>query len=125
MSIVRLAALASLIIPAAAAAQSMNAETFHRKATALKAKGPLALFSGDLKLLTNEAKGAGQRNRELRLAAGKAGHKPRYCPPEGPQAMGNSEFMARLGAIPAADRARIDMTEAMARVLAAKFPCPR
>ena len=125
MSIVRFAALALVTFPAAASAQSMNAEAFHRKATGLEAKGPLALFSGDLKRLGNEAKAAGQRNRELRLAATKAGQKPRYCPPDGPQAMGNTEFMARLGAIPAADRARIDMTEAMARILAAKFPCPR
>jgi hypothetical protein len=37
--------------------------------------------------------------------------------------MDDKEFMARLSGIPAADRARIDMTEAMTRVFAAKFPC--
>ena len=125
MSNIRLGALLLLVIPAAASAQTMNAETFHRKATALKAKGPLALFSRDLKLLTREGQAAGRRNRDLRLAAVKAGQKPRYCPPDGPQAMGSSEFMTRLQAIPAADRVRIDMTEATARILAAKFPCPR
>jgi hypothetical protein len=32
--------------------------------------------------------------------------------------------MKRLGAIPRAERQRIDMTEAMTRISAAKFPCP-
>jgi hypothetical protein len=32
--------------------------------------------------------------------------------------------MNRLGVIPAAERARIDMTEAMTRILIQKFPCP-
>jgi len=31
--------------------------------------------------------------------------------------------MERLAAIPAAERARIDMTEATIRILATKFPC--
>jgi hypothetical protein len=39
--------------------------------------------------------------------------------------MGSDEFMKRLAAIPAADRARIDMTEATTRIMAAKYPCPR
>ena len=38
-------------VPGAAQAQSMNAETFFKKAQALKAKGPLALMSRDLKPL--------------------------------------------------------------------------
>lgn len=77
------------------------------------------------KKLMSEAKAAGQRSRELRLAAVKAGQSPRYCPPEGKQSMSSTEFMNRLGAIPAAERARIDMTEAMTRILIQKFPCPK
>lgn len=37
--------------------------------------------------------------------------------------MGSDEFMKRLAMIPAAERARIDMTEANTRILATKFPC--
>jgi hypothetical protein len=117
-------ALAALMLPAAATAQSMNAETFLQRATKLKAKGPLAMFSaGEIKLLTNEGRGATEAARTQRLAAVKAGRPPRYCPPEGPQQMKTDEFMARLGAIPRAQRARIDMTEAMNRILTVKFPC--
>lgn len=102
----------------------MNAESFHKRAVALQKKGPLALFSrGEIKALMNEGKAAGKQAREQRLAAVKAGQKPRYCPPEGPQSMNSDEFMTRLGAIPAAERSRITLTEATIRILAARFPC--
>ena len=115
-------ALESIAVPALA--QTMNAENFHQRATKLKQKGPMAIFSrGEIKALTKEGQAAGMKARERRLAALKAGSKPRYCPPEGQNAMNSDEFMARLAAIPAADRARIDMTEATNRILAGKFPC--
>jgi hypothetical protein len=118
---------ASLLTLAAtpAAAQTMNAEVYHKRAAALMKKGPLALFSrGEIKALMEEGQKAGLKSREQRLATIKAGGKPRSCPPEGKQSMGSDEFMKRLGAIPKAERERIDMTEAMTRISAAKFPCP-
>lgn len=103
----------------------MNAEVFHKRAAGLMKKGPLALFSrGEIRALMEEGQRAGAKMREQRLATLKAGGKPRYCPPEGKQTLGSDEFMKRLGAIPQAERARIDMTEAMTRISAAKFPCP-
>jgi hypothetical protein len=38
--------------------------------------------------------------------------------------MGHQEFMKRFSAIPKAERERIDMTEAMTRISAVKYPCP-
>ncbi|MEO5774525.1 MAG: hypothetical protein ABIQ32_10470 [Sphingomicrobium sp.] len=118
--------MAALIgVPVAASSQSMNAEVFYKRATALLKKGPLAIFStGEINALMAEGEAAGKRARENRLAAIKAGRKPRYCPPDGPQKMGSDEFMRRLGEIPMADRARIDMTEATTRIVTKKFPCP-
>lgn len=119
--------LAALVAGApltAAAAQSMNAEQFHQRATALQKKGALAIFSrGEIRALMTEGKAAADQARGQRLAAEKRGQAPRYCPPKAPSSLGSNEFMARLAAIPAAERARINMTEAMTRVLAAKFPC--
>lgn len=107
------------------AAQSMNAEVYHKRAAALMKKGPLALFSrGEINALMDEGKKAGNKSREERLATLKAGGRPRSCPPAGKQTMGPEEFMKRLGAIPRAERERIDMTEAMHRIAAAKYPCP-
>lgn len=112
------------VAAAPAMAQSMNAETFHRRAMKLQSKGPAALFSmGEIKKLAAEGKAASQRARDIRLAAIAAKKEPRYCPPDGPQSMKSSEFLSRLSAIPASERARIDMTEAMTRILERKFPC--
>ena len=115
---------AALLLPAAASAQSMNAETFHQKATALQRKGVMAVFSKDVKVLVKEGQASGDVVRRMRQATLKAGGKPRYCPlPGSPRKMGTEEFMTRLGAIPRGDRQRIDMAEAMNRILARKFPC--
>ena len=117
--------LALLALPmTSATAQAMNAETFHKRVTALKKKGPFALFSrGEIRTLMGEAKAAGGKSGELRRAAIKAGRTPPYCPPAANQAMGSEEFISRLTAIPAAERAKINMTEALTRILASKYPC--
>ena len=113
-----------LLVPAASSAQSMNAQQFHDRAATLQHKGFMAVFSGsEIKALTAEAQAAGTRAAENRKASIAAGQAPRFCPPKGPVSIDDKEFMTRLSAIPAADRARIDMTEATTRILAAKYPC--
>ena len=102
----------------------MNAEVFFKRASALQALGPLALLKSDeIKALTDEAKAAGKRADAIRAAALKAHRKPRYCPPNDQVKMDSSEFMDRLRAIAKPVRMRIDMTEATARIAAAKYPC--
>ena len=124
MRLMPLIAATTLLVPVAASAQLMNAESFLQRANKLKAKGPLALFSrGEIKVLMNEGKAAFDASRQQRLAAVKAGKPPRYCPPEAPQQMGSDEFMTRLAAIPRPERQRITMTEGTTRILIAKFPC--
>ena len=119
-----LVAAVLVAVPQSAWAQSMNAQAFYQRASALQKKGVMAIFSGgEIKALMTEGKAAGQRARQQRLDTIAAGRKPRYCPPEGPVSIESSEFMKRLGAIPQAERARIDMTEATVRILAVKFPC--
>jgi hypothetical protein len=117
------AAAVLLIVSTGASAQSMNAEQFHSRAAALQKKGVMALFSGgEIKALTAEAQAAGKRAGEVRKAAVKAGQAPRFCPPA-TVGMDDKEFMTRLSAIPAEERAKIDMTEAMTRILSVKYPC--
>ena len=79
---------------------------------------------GEIKKLMGEAQRAGQAARARRLAEVAAGKPARACPPE-KASMDSNEFMRRLGAIPAVERQRIDMTEAMTRITIARFPCPR
>jgi hypothetical protein len=83
----------------------------------------MAVFSADLKPLMREGKAAGERSRELQAAAARTGGRKRFCPPAGKFSMGSDEFMQRLSAIPAPERSQIDMTEAVTRMFAAKFPC--
>ncbi len=118
-------AIVAAVLPSAAFAQSMNAETFHRRATALQKKGPLAIFSGgEITALMREGQAAGKKAGEQRRADVAAGRKPRFCPPAPKVGMDSDEFMKRLGVIPAVERTRIDMTEASNRIMAAKYPCP-
>jgi hypothetical protein len=117
-------AVALMVVATPVMAQTMNAERFHQRAQALKKKGAMAIFSrGEIRTLMAEGQAAGKTVREQRLAAAKAGKPQRYCPPDGPQSMKSDEFMARLAAIPPAERAKIDMIEATNRILAAKYPC--
>jgi hypothetical protein len=102
----------------------MNADIFYQKASGLAAKGPLALLSSDLKLVMNEGKASALKARATRLAAIKAGQKPRYCPPADAKSIRSDEYMKALAAMPAAERARIDTTEMTTRFLARKYPCP-
>ena len=120
-----LVAAVALLVPAAASAQSMNAETFYQKAQALQRKGMMAMFSRDVKSLVREATKAGEAARAQRLAALAANKQPRYCPPKGSGRMNSDEFMRRLGAMGRAERQKIDMTEAMIRIQVVKFPCPQ
>lgn len=116
--------ITAVLVASAASAQNMNAESFHQRALALKNKGALALFSrSEIKALTGEVQAAGKMARQKRLAAVKASQAPRYCPPDGSQKMGSDELIHRLEEIPLAERSRIDMAEAMTRILAAKYPC--
>lgn len=120
--------IAGLLVVTAAApatAQQMNAEEFHKRATALQKKGSRALLSmGEIRALTKEVRAAGELIRARRIAAQKAGQTPRYCPPKStPKRMGTEEFMNRLSAIPRPERQAIDLAEAMNRMLAAKHPC--
>ena len=120
-----IAGLLAVTAAAPAAAQKMNAEEFHRRATSLQKKGGRALLAmGEIRVLTKEVRAAGELIRARRIAAEKAGEKPRYCPPKGAnKRMGSEEFMSRLSALPRPERQAIDMAEAMNRILATKHPC--
>jgi hypothetical protein len=117
-------ALLLLALPAAAQAQSMNADAFYQRATALQKKGMMALFAGgEIKLLMAEGQAAGKAAKAQWKADKDAGRQTRFCPPPGPAKMRSDEYMKRLGAISQAERMKIDLTEATVRIMAAKFPC--
>jgi hypothetical protein len=118
-------ALALAITIAPAAASAMPVATFLAKANALKAKGPFALLSGDLKLLTNEIKANSIALRAENEAAAKAGHRKAYCTPPGGAQLSQDDIMQAMQAVPASSRDHTDTKDALRAFLARRYPCPR
>lgn len=105
------------------AATAMPVATFLTKVEALKKKGPLALFSGDVKLLTNQIKSDASKIREERLAAKAAGRPPAFCPPESGTRLSDKDILAAMEAVPAVERSRTDTRVALRNFLVRRHPC--
>lgn len=116
--------LMALAAPTVAAAPG-TAQNFLDRANRLKSKGPLALFDGDVGKLKAEAVAAGQSIAADRVAAEQAGRPRVYCSPQPKASLGQTEFLDGLAAIPAAQRARISLKQAMLQIIQKKYPCPR
>jgi hypothetical protein len=106
------------------AAGAMPVSIFLQKADALQAKGMMALFSSDYKLLEAEVVRASQQLRDERIAAKAAGRRPAYCPPEGKGGLGSNEILKAFHTIPAEKQPRTDVKDALRALLARKYPCP-
>ena len=118
-----LAIAASLLFatPLLAAPGDMNVATFLAKADALKAKGPAALFSSDLKLLKSEGEAAGADYR-ARLNAERAAGRPSSCPPKGAK-VSSDKLLSFLRSYPEHVRPRTSMKQAMGDFFARTYPC--
>ncbi|MES2002745.1 MAG: hypothetical protein V4444_10615 [Pseudomonadota bacterium] len=101
---------------------AMPVSSFLAKADRLERKGPLALFSGDLKLLTNQVKSDFASLREERLGAKAAAKPTAWCPPE-KVALSNKDVMAAMRAVPAAERTRTQTRDALRAMLIRRYPC--
>ena len=119
-----LALVLGVSVPALSAPPG-SADNFLARAERLKARGPLAFFDSDYGRLKAEATAVGKAIGDDRIAAEKA-HKPiLYCSPSPRAQLGSMEFISGLEAIPAAERARMSLKDAMVRVLQKKYPCRR
>ena len=115
--------LAALMLPSAllAAPGDMSVAAFLSKAEALKAKGAIALFSGDVGVLKAEGKAAGEAYR-ARLNTERAAGHPSSCPPPGIK-INSDELLGFLKLYPVATRPQISMKQAMAEFFIRKYPC--
>ena len=109
----------------ALAAPPGSAQNFLDRAHRLKAKGPFAFFDSDYGKLKAEATAVGKAIGDDRIAAEKAGKPVLYCSPSPRAQLGSFEFIDGLNAIPAGERARMTLKDAMIRVLQKKYPCRR
>ena len=113
---------AFLLATPLAAANAMDVATFVTKADALEKKGMMALFSSDYKLLKGEIERASAQLRAERTAAQKAKRPMAYCPPA-KSGLDVKELLANFRSIPAAQRPRIQVKDALRNLLARKYPC--
>ena len=123
MKRINLALIASLSLasPLMAAPGDMNVAAFLAKADALRAKGPMALFSSDFKLLKSEGEAAGEAYRS-RLNAERAAGRPSSCPPKGAK-VSSEKLLAFLRTYPEANRPRTSMKQAIGDFFARNYPC--
>lgn len=117
---VLLAALA-VVIPVGAL-QAMTVAVFLEKADALRARGMMAMFSSDIGLLKGEITSAGEALRAETAAARRAGRQPPFCAPERVR-MTSNELLAFFRSIPAAQRQRLEVRDAMRFYMVRRFPC--
>ncbi len=106
-----------------AGASAMPVSTFVTKAEALQKKGPLALFSSDLKLLTKQIKADAAVLRADNKAAEQAGRPKAYCTPPKGGSLNDKEIFAAMKAVPPAARAGTDTRDVLRGVMARKYPC--
>jgi hypothetical protein len=121
---VRKKLLAGLMLAIAplSAADAMDVATFLARADAVQKKGMLALMSSDAKLLKAEIETHAQALRAERLAAERARRRPAYCPPA-KQSLNSNEILAAFRTIPAAQRPRVPVKDALRALLVRKYPC--
>ena len=103
-------------------AQNMPVSEFLAKVEALKKKGPMALFSSDIKLLKAEVQNSGKQFRAEQAALKNAGKKPVACLPE-KAATDSDEIVAHFSSIPPQQRS-MPVKTAFAALMRKKFPCP-
>lgn len=117
---------APLLLIAAQPAGAMNVQLFLAKAEALKKKGPLALFSSDLKLLMNQVQ-SDMRALKAEKEAAEATNRPKaFCPPAGTKAsMNDEEVLEAMRAVSPAKRASTTSKDALRGYFARRYPCPR
>lgn len=113
----------ALALVTESAASAMPVATFLAKADTLQKKGPLALFSSDLKLLTNQVKGDAAAIRAERLAAKAAGRPPAFCPTEAGAKLTDKDVLSAMQAVPVARRTSTSTIEALKAFMVRRYPC--
>lgn len=122
--LILVAVAVSIAVPVLAAPPG-SAQNFLDRANRLKGKGPFALMDSDYGRLKTEATAVGKSIGDERRAAERAGKPVLYCSPTPRAQLGSFEFIDGLEAIPAVERVRMSLRDAMLRILQKKYPCRR
>lgn len=101
----------------------MPVSTFLTKAEVLQKKGPMAVFSKDLKLLMNQVTTDAGELKAANQAAVAAGKQKAYCAPAKGVKLTNSDILHAMRAVPPAQRAATSTRDALRSYFAKRFPC--
>jgi len=102
----------------------MTVAEFLVRADSLKAKGMLAAFSPDYRLLREEMEQVATGWRAELAAQQASGRRPHSCPPpKGQVKMGGPELLAEFQKIPPARRG-ISVKTAFYAIMQRRYPCP-
>jgi hypothetical protein len=107
--------------PALAGPGDMSVAAFLAKVDGLKAKGMMAMFSGDIKVLKAEGMAAGEAYKK-RLAAERTQGRPSSCPPKG-STVNSDQLIAHLNTYAPAVRPATSMKTAFADYFIKTYPC--
>ena len=117
-----LALIGAVTLAPATTSARMPARVFLAKADSLRAKGPFALFSSDLKKLQFEAEAAGDELHDEHKAAIEAHRPTDWCAPV-TKYLGARELIVGMHAIPHAELERMDIKDAMRAIFGRNYPC--
>ena len=119
-------ALAAVLLLCATPAAAMNVQIFLAKAERLQKRGPLAIFSSDLKLLMNQVQSDMTAIKAEKDQADAAHRPSAFCPPKDQKiTMTDKDILAAMQAVPAPRRATTDTRDALRAYFRRRFPCPR
>jgi len=106
-----------ILLALSSSASAMTVQEFVTRGEALKAKGLLALFSGDFDVLGTEVRPAA---KAWRVQVGTA--RPPVCAPP-KVTLQPEDVLNLLKQVPPAERANIDVTTAFIREMNARYRC--
>ena len=116
----RTIAIIAVSIFAGSPAGAMSVADLLSKADALQAKGMMALFSSDFRLVKADVI-SGFKAWHAQITP--PGRPPNACPPQGDQKMSSDEILAMLKAVPVAQRGATSTADALVAALNRRFPC--
>lgn len=105
-----------------AAGGDMSVSAFNAKASGLRSKGAMAMFSRDFGLLKNEFGAAAKSYRAMVMADKKAGRPAHSCPPKN-ISLSAGDIMTRFAAIPVAQQRALTVRRAFADWMKERYPC--
>lgn len=119
-----LALAATTALVSATVAARMPAHTFLAKADSLRAKGPFAFFSSDLKKLQFEAEASGDELHDEHALQMKAHAPTSWCAPV-TKYLSARELIVGMHAIPKIELDKMDIKDAMRAIFIRNYPCLR